>query len=172
VRRFLRRRLPVYIDGAINVVDVRDVARGHMLADEAGHEGERYILAGRNFTLQRFFADLSRISGVPPPPVRLPGTAVLGAVQLLEHFGLPAPGSADEVRSGMQWWTYRNEKARRELGFQPRPHEETLEDTVRWLQERIDGGSEVDRLADLAMRAAGAAARLTRTMPLIGEGRR
>ena len=42
------------------------------------------------------------------------------------------PASPDEVRSAGQWWTYRNTKARRELGFEPRPHEETLEDAVRW----------------------------------------
>jgi dihydroflavonol-4-reductase len=49
VRRLLLRRIPGYLDGAINIVDVRDVARGHLLADERGQEGERYLLTGRNF---------------------------------------------------------------------------------------------------------------------------
>ncbi len=70
VTRLLLRRIPAYVDGGLNVVDVRDVAAGHLLADETGNEGERYLLAGRNFTLQRLFADLSRIGGVPPPPIR------------------------------------------------------------------------------------------------------
>ena len=65
VRRLLLRRIPGYLDGAINIVDVRDVAKGHVLADERGEDGERYLLTGRNFTQQRFFADLSRIAGVP-----------------------------------------------------------------------------------------------------------
>jgi dihydroflavonol-4-reductase len=171
VRRFLKRRIPVYVDGAINIVDVRDVAEGHLLADQAGNEGERYILSGRNFTLYRLFTDLARISGVPPPPVRVPGPPALAAIQVLEGLGVPVPTSADEARSGMQWWTYRNDKARRELGFRPRPHEETLEDTVRWQLERLDG-SDTDPIVDLALRAAGTATRLTRGLPLIRGARR
>src|SRR3954469_25227313 len=73
VRRLLLRRIPGYLDGAINIVDVRDVAKGHVLADERGGEGERYLLTGRNFTQQRLFADLARIAGVPAPPVRMQG---------------------------------------------------------------------------------------------------
>ena len=71
VRSFLLGRVPVYADGAICVVDVDDVARGHLLADTKGAVGERYILGGRNFTFDRLFADLSRLTGVEPP-VRLP----------------------------------------------------------------------------------------------------
>ena len=64
----------------MNIVDVRDVAEGHLLADWLGSVGERYILGGRNFTFDRLFADLGRLSGVdtpvklpPPPPVRRRG---------------------------------------------------------------------------------------------------
>ncbi len=63
VRRFLLGRIPAYVDGGINIVDVDDVAAGHLLADEAGVPGERYVLAGRNYTIRRLFADLGRISG-------------------------------------------------------------------------------------------------------------
>ena len=63
VRRFLRRQIPAYVDGTLNVVGVQDVARGHLLADQRGTVGERYILGNRNFTMQRLFADLGRISG-------------------------------------------------------------------------------------------------------------
>src|SRR5436190_8211610 len=62
VRRFLLGRIAVYVPGALNVVDVQDVARGHLLADEAGQVGERYILGNRNYTLDRLFADLARLS--------------------------------------------------------------------------------------------------------------
>ena len=64
VRRFLLGRIPVYTNGALNVVDVGDVARGHVLADERGLVGERYILGNRNYTTDRLFADLARLSGV------------------------------------------------------------------------------------------------------------
>ena len=58
VRRFMRRQIPAYVDGTLNVVGVDDVARGHLLADERGAVGERYILGNRNFTMDRLFADL------------------------------------------------------------------------------------------------------------------
>ena len=58
VRSFLLGRVPAYADGALNMVDVRDVADGHLRADEHGKPGERYILGGRNFTFDRLFADL------------------------------------------------------------------------------------------------------------------
>jgi dihydroflavonol-4-reductase len=160
VRRLLLRRIPAYLDGALSIVDVRDVARGHLLADELGQEGERYLLSGRNFTLKRLFADLSRIAGVPPPPFQAQGRLLLAAVEALEGAGLPAPASSQEVRSGMHWWTYSHEKARREFGFSPRPHEETLEDTVRWQLEQLGGRAEGYLLEDAALRAAGTALRL------------
>jgi dihydroflavonol-4-reductase len=137
VRRFLLGRIPGYVDGGINIVDVRDVASGHLLADEKGASGERYILAGRNFTLDRLFADFARISGRDQTPVKLPGPATVLAVEAMTRAGLPVAVSPDEVRSAMQWWTYRNTRARNELGFEPRPHEETLEDAVRWQMDQL-----------------------------------
>jgi dihydroflavonol-4-reductase len=137
VRRFLLGRIPAYVDGGLNIVDVRDVAQGHLQADEKGEVGERYILGGRNFTLDRLFADFARISGRQRSPVKLPGTPTALVVEGLTRLGLPMPVWPDEVRSGMLWWTYRNTKARTELGFQPRAHEETLEDAVRWQMEQL-----------------------------------
>jgi dihydroflavonol-4-reductase len=163
VRRFMLRRIPFYVDGGLNIVDVRDVAQGHLLADKKGVAGERYLLAGRNFTLDRLFADLGRIAGVPPPPIKLPGQLALAAIEAAERAGLPAPTTRDEVKSGMQWWTYRNAKARKELGFSPRPHEETLEDTVAWIKETLGGKSPPwSAPVDLAFRALGRVSRVTR----------
>jgi dihydroflavonol-4-reductase len=132
VRRFLLGRIPAYVDGGLNIVDVRDVATGHVLADEKGAPGERYILGGRNFTLDRLFADLSRLSGVRPPALKVPSRLAAGGPGLAALQHLPLPLAPDEIRSAALWWTYRNTKAKRELGFAPRPHEETLEDAVRW----------------------------------------
>ncbi len=160
VRRLLLRRLPAYLEGGLNIVDVRDVASGHLLADERGHEGERYLLAGRNFTQQRLFADLSRIAGVPPPVFKLSGSAMLATVEALSLAGLPSPTSPDEVRAGMQWWTYSNQKAVEQLGWEPRPHEETLEDTVRWQLEQLGERARGHSLTDAGLRGASAAIRL------------
>jgi dihydroflavonol-4-reductase len=160
VRRLLLRRIPGYLDGAVNVVDVRDVATGHLLADERGESAERYLLSGRNFTMHRLFADLSRIGNVPTPPVRMGGRLAVGGVQAMELVGFRVPTSADEVRSGTQWFTYRNDKAREQLGWEPRPHEETLEDTVSWQLDELGDRVEGHRLTDLALRTTGRALRV------------
>lgn len=165
VKRFLQRRIPAYVDGGLNIVDVRDVAAGHLLADERGSEGDRYILSGHNFTLHRLFTELGRIADVPPPPMKLPGNLAGTAIGALEWAGLPVPVSSDEVRSGALWWTYRNDKATRELGFRPRPYEETLEDTVSWQLERLGDGGTPQRAADAAMRAGGTLAGLGGKLP-------
>jgi len=139
VRRFLAREIPAYVDGALNIVDAEDVARGHLLADEHGTVGERYLLGNRNFTMDRLFADLARLSGVEPPAVKLPASA---AVLLAETVGRVPGGPtvrADEVRAAAQWWAYRSTKAKRELGWKPSHHEDTLVTTIAWYRERDAG---------------------------------
>ena len=136
VRRFLLGRIPVYTDGGVNVVDVRDVARGHVLADERGQIGERYILGNRNYTFDRFFADLGRLSGAEPPPLKLPAQAAVLLAEALERAPGRSPVTVLEVKSATQWWWYRTTKAKRELGFAPAPHEEALVDTIAWWMER------------------------------------
>jgi dihydroflavonol-4-reductase len=161
VRRFLLRQIPVYVDGALNIVDVRDVAAGQLLADERGRVGERYILGGRNFTLDRLFADLARISGVPRPELRVPGPLAVAGVEVTSHLPLlRIPTSVDEVRSGLEWWTYRSDKAQRELGYEPRPHEETLEETVRWQMAQLGDRAGRPQLYGLPFEIAGRALRI------------
>ena len=136
VRRFLRREIPVYVDGTLNIVGVEDVARGHLLADERGRIGERYILGNRNFTLQRLFTDLGRLSGVEPPAVKLPvsvALALANAGRRLPRLTVPAP---DEIRASSLNWAFVSTKAKRELGWVTSPHEDCLEDTIAWYRER------------------------------------
>jgi dihydroflavonol-4-reductase len=136
VLRFLRRRLPAYVDGALNIVDAEDVARGHLLADERGEPGERYILGNRNFTLDRLFADLGRLSGVDPPALKLPFHAALAMARTSELLpGIPQITQV-EVRASAQWWAFRSTKAKRELGWRPSHHEDTLERTIAWYRDQ------------------------------------
>lgn len=165
VKRFLLRRIPAYVDGGLNIVDVRDVADGHLLADAKGERGERYILGGRNFTLQRLFADLSRICGVPAPPVKLPPRLAVGGAVVSEQLGLPLGLAVDEARSASLWWTYSSVKAKRDLDFSPRPHEETLEaaleSKMRELGDRVGGDpGRTEAVLDLAARAWGMVGRM------------
>jgi dihydroflavonol-4-reductase len=160
VRRFLLGRVPFYIDGGLNVVDVRDVAAGHLLAEEKGEPGERYILGGRNFTLDRLFADLARISGCEPPKAKLPLSSVLAAIEVAERLRLPIAATRDEARSGALWWTARSTRAKAELGFESRPHEETLEEAVQWQRDELGDRVRYGRssLESAAIGAIGAAA--------------
>lgn len=160
LKRFLLRRIPAYVDGGLNIVDVRDVADGHLLADAKGRAGERYILGGRNFTLQRLFADLSRICGVPAPPLRLPAQVAVSGARLSEQLGLPLGLAVDEARSAALWWTYSSAKAKRELGFSPRPHEETLETALE------------SKMAELGDRVGGEPGRIDATLELAARARR
>ena len=157
VRSFLLGRVPAYADGGINVVDVRDVATGHLQADSHGAIGERYILGGRNFTFDRLFADLGRLSGIAPP-VKVPRSLAAAAAGLLPIGPGQTTLSPQEVMAASRFWTYRSTKAKRELNWKARPHEETLEATVGWYMDR-----EHDRIVrsrrsqQLQYRLAGAA---------------
>src|SRR3954452_14007967 len=139
VRRFLRREIPVYVDGALCIVGAADVARGHLLAEERGAPGERYILGGRNFTNDRLFADLGRLSGVEPPAVKLP----LHAAPALARVADAPPGrpafTVEEIRALSMRWAYRSTKAKRELGWKPGHHEEPLVETIDWYRRREAG---------------------------------
>ena len=137
VRRFLLRRIPAYVDGGICIVDVEDVAAGLLLCDEKGATGERYILGTRNYTWKRLFGELERLSGIEGPAVRLPVSVALALAEASVRAPVPTIITPAEVRAAAHWWTYRSAKARRELGWTTRAHEETVEATVRFHEERL-----------------------------------
>jgi len=139
VRRFMRRQIPAYVDGTINIVAVEDVARGHLLADEKGEFGQRYILGNRNFTMDRLYADLGRLSGIEPPAVKLPLSVALVLAATGQRLpGLPGLPFRDpvEVRAASLNWAFSNRKAKRELGWTTSPHEDCLEATINWYRQR------------------------------------
>ncbi|MFZ0041978.1 MAG: NAD-dependent epimerase/dehydratase family protein [Solirubrobacteraceae bacterium] len=160
VRRFLRRQIPAYVDGTLNVVGVQDVARGHVLAADRGMVGERYILGNRNFTMTRLFADLGRLSGVEPPAVKLPVSAAMALATAGQRWPgrLPTPV---EVRAASLNWSFSNAKAKRELGWRPSPHEDCLEETIEWYRDHDPAGlAPSGSRQPLALRLAAGAARL------------
>lgn len=112
-------RIPAYVASGLNVVDVRDVAAGHVLALERGRAGERYLLGGANLTLAELFAAIARIAGRPRPRLRVPYPVSVGAAQL----GL---ANRDEVRLARIPMFFSSAKAERELGYRPGPVEPAL----------------------------------------------
>ena len=136
VKRFMRREIPAYVNGTLNIVGVRDVARGHLLADQRGQVGERYILGNRNFTLDRLFADLGRLSGVEPPAVKLPLAVALALATAAQYSPGPPMPAPVEIRAASLNWAFVSNKARRELGWTASAHEDALEETIAWYRER------------------------------------
>ncbi|HEX7625214.1 MAG TPA: NAD-dependent epimerase/dehydratase family protein [Anaeromyxobacteraceae bacterium] len=141
VFKFLERRIPALPSGGLSFVDVRDAAEAFAAALERGRPGERHLLGGANMTFAEFFARLSRLSGVAPPALRLPyGLNVAGA-RLLERFhawrGSEAPLTTEEAEMGEHWFYVDSAKAARELGFTARDPQETLHETVAWLNRHV-----------------------------------
>ncbi|MFQ5872345.1 MAG: hopanoid-associated sugar epimerase [Dehalococcoidia bacterium] len=142
---FIRGRIPAYLNTGLNLVHVRDVARGHILAMEKGRSGQRYILGNRNVSLKELFSLLGRISNRRAPAVRLPywialGTAyvdqwVSGTLLRREPF-VPLAG----VRMAREPMYFESSKAVEELGLPQTPIEEALEEAVSWFREHFNAG--------------------------------
>ncbi len=135
---FLLGRMPAYVDTGLNLVDVRDVALGHLLAAERGRSGERYILGGRNLTLREILEMLAGLSERPAPRVRIPYAAawVFGAASTaFAHMtGREPRAPLEAVRMARKKMFVRTEKAERELGFRPGPVEEALSRAIEWFR--------------------------------------
>ena len=112
-------RYRAFLDIGLNVVDVRDVARGHVLALEHGRGGERYLLGGADLPLAELFAAVCDLAGRPRPRLRIP----YAAVRLAALAGLVNRQEARLARLPAYFsWA----KAERELGYRPGPVEPAL----------------------------------------------
>jgi len=137
---FMKGRMWAYIETGMNLVDVEDVAVGHLRAMERGRVGERYILGNRNLSLREIFEMLSRLTGVRAPRIKLPWQAVLPLAYanrwIAEHLTHRPPRIPLEgVRMAKYRMYYDCSKARRELGLPQTPVETALEKAVRWFRD-------------------------------------
>lgn len=130
---FLSGRMPAYLDTGLNVVDVRDVARGHLLAGEKGRVGERYILGSENLTLRQIFAALGEA-----PKYRVPyGVAYVAALVSTgwAHVTGAAPRAPLEgVKMARKKMWVTHAKAARELGYEPAAARIGLERAAAWFR--------------------------------------
>jgi dihydroflavonol-4-reductase len=136
---FLRGRMWAYLPTGLNLIDVEDVAAGHLLAAERGKVGERYILGNRNLTLREIFECLGRIASIRPPRLKLAAGAVLPIAKLSEWIadrltGRPPLIAVDAVRMAQKKMYFDCGKAVRELGLPQSPVEEALTKAVRWFR--------------------------------------
>ncbi len=135
---FLNRRMPAYLDTGLNIIDVEDCARGHLLAARHGRIGEKYILGSENLTLREIFTMLAEITGLPAPKVRLPYTPILIAAHVNEAISrvtgreplIPLAG----VQMARKFMFFDSAKAVRDLGLTTGPVTDALRKAVVWFR--------------------------------------
>ncbi len=137
---FLRGRMPAYVDTGLNLVDVRDVARGHWLALTRGRSGHRYLLGSENISLRRMLSILAQLSGRPAPRLRIPHAAAWVAGAACEAWsrllGQPPAVPMEGVRMARKRMYADCSKAQQELSYSPAPVEPALARAVAWFQGR------------------------------------
>jgi dihydroflavonol-4-reductase len=134
---FMLGRLPAYVDTGLNVVHVRDVAIGHVLAAEKGHIGERYILGHRNMSLADILSSLAKLTGRSAPKIRIPHSfaylAALASTTIADRITHRPPRIALEaVRMAKFNMFFDPSKAIRELGLPQTPVEKAFGDALDW----------------------------------------
>lgn len=138
------KKVPYCPSGGLNFVDARDAATAFIAALERGKDGDRFLLGAENLTFASFFERLGRLAGVSAPRLKVPKQlAVMGSGMIESFFnnwGRTSPVATDEVDQAEHFWYFSSEKAREELGFDPRDPQETLNDTVAYIKQNFLGG--------------------------------
>jgi len=134
---FLNRNFPAYVDTGLNLVDVREIARAHLVAVERGRPGERYILGGENLTLKQILDRLAAITGLPSPKHKVPHAVAMVFAFFDENLtgklrGREPRATIEAVRMGKKMMFASSAKAERELGFVARPVDEAMRSAVEW----------------------------------------
>ena len=136
---FLKKKFPAYVETGLNLVDVRECARGHVAALEKGRTAERYILGGQDLTLKQILDKLGKITGLPSPTVKLPYFFAFLAGVAGEYItgrlmrGDPR-ATVDSVRMGKKMMFASSAKAERELGWKIVPVDAALQRAVEWFR--------------------------------------
>ncbi len=134
---FLNRRFPAYVDTGLNLVDVAEVARMHVVALDRGTPGERYILGGENLTLKQILDRMSAITGLPSPTFKVPH-AVAAVFAFFDETitgklrGREPRATVEAVRMGRKMMFASSSKAQRDLGFEIRPVYHALRTAIDW----------------------------------------
>ena len=134
---FLKKKFPAYVDTGLNLVDVGEVARMHVVALERGSPGERYILGGENLTLKQILDRMSAITGLPAPTVKVPHAVAMAFAFFDENFtgrllGKEPRATMEAVKMGQKMMFASSAKAERELGFEVRPVYGAMRLAIEW----------------------------------------
>ncbi|MFP5210488.1 MAG: hopanoid-associated sugar epimerase [Acidobacteriota bacterium] len=134
---FLNRKFPAYVDTGLNLVDVSEVARAHVMALTRGRPGSRYILGGENLTLKQILDKMSAITGIPSPTVKIP-FAVAATYAFFEERitgrmrGKEPRATLEEVRMGRKKMFASSAHAQQELDFRIVPVYPAMRAAIEW----------------------------------------
>ncbi|MGO8761127.1 MAG: hopanoid-associated sugar epimerase [Desulfobaccales bacterium] len=136
---FLKRRMPAYLETGLNLIHVKDVARGHLLAEANGVTGEKYILGYENLSLSQIFHLLADVTGLPAPKVKLPYWPVLAMAYVDEFLATnirrrPPRMPVAAIRMAKKYMYFDNRKAIQYLGLTLTPVRQALADAVEWFR--------------------------------------
>jgi nucleoside-diphosphate-sugar epimerase len=138
VRVFLEGKIPNVPSGGLNFVDVRDVARAFVAAIDKGQGGQRYLVGGHNMSIRDFFQLLERVSGVRGPRLVLPEWLARTGAALMRRAarftGSEFPIDDASVEMSYRFWYCDSTRARETLGFEARPAEDTIRDTIAFIR--------------------------------------
>ncbi|MBN2098658.1 MAG: NAD-dependent epimerase/dehydratase family protein [Dehalococcoidia bacterium] len=133
------RRMPGYMDGGMNYVDVEDVARGHILAAQKGRVGEKYILGNANMSTKDFLFLVADVARVPPPKLKFPYVGVLATsylyLLLASITKKPPTLTPAMAKVNKNYMYFDSSKAAKDLGFPQTPIRTTVEKAVNWFRE-------------------------------------
>jgi len=133
-------RMPAFVDTGLNVVHVDDVALGHVLAFKNGKIGERYILGGDDLELKQLLAMIANTVGAEPPTMCIPRKLLYPLAYAVEAWTRLVGGNdpfitVDGLRMARKKMFFSSEKAKLELGYQPRPASHAITDAVDWFKK-------------------------------------
>lgn len=141
---FMAKKIGAVPTGGVSFVDARDAATSFRAAMKKGRHGERYLLGAANWTFDKFFGRLERLTKVSAPKFALPSKIAIAGSQLLDSFfkqwDWTSPVEPGAIEMAQYFWYLNCSKAARELSFKPRDPGETLHDTVAYLRENFLGG--------------------------------
>jgi dihydroflavonol-4-reductase len=139
IRALLAKQVPGHGPGGFCTIDVDDCAEAHLLAEEKGRIGERYILGNDNVSMKDFFEIVSKVAGLPVPKIPMPGALAAGVALGMELWAdhvshKEPPATYKSMRYAQRSAFFSNAKAKRELGLRTRPLEETVRRAVEWFR--------------------------------------
>jgi dihydroflavonol-4-reductase len=135
----IKGKLPGYVDGGINVSDIGDTAKGHVLAMEKGKPGEKYVLGNTNVSVKEYFDLIAHLGGGRSPSIRIPKPVAVFSgylYQLLAEITRKPPvTTAAWVRVGSEYSFWDSTKAVKELGMPQTPIRESIRSAIDWFRQ-------------------------------------